>query len=194
MEKCRRAGRGTALPLLKSSWQEWTAIIESFARRTGARRRVDPQDFHNLRERLLTICQQQSVAADEADGLYYHELENLVQPWLDVRVLEHADREILLDVYLRCRKVEDDFGGRNWARFARQHAPKFLFAAAVACVLIVAAALASGMLDPLWRHAKAWWVLTERFAQANIGVPPWILVGAAVTAVFIIVISRLTRH
>ena len=78
------------LATLKRCWRRWTAVVNLFARRRGARHRVDPRAYDTLHKELLEACRAQEGTADEAGRAFYESLEDLAQPWLSVRVLEAA--------------------------------------------------------------------------------------------------------
>jgi hypothetical protein len=73
----------------------------------------------------------------EADGPrrgLYLQLLGLAQPWLVLAAFEVADREILLDLWLRCREVGRELGGGVWLwdlRRGGRHLPAALLLAAL---------------------------------------------------------------
>jgi hypothetical protein len=98
--------------VLQDHWVRWTAIVALFARGRPARRRLDPCNYAALRRELIDVCR--SLA--KADGLerrFYAGLEELVKPWLYLRVFEDTDREILAGLLLRCREVEGKLNGQK---------------------------------------------------------------------------------
>src|SRR5262249_16392728 len=90
-----------------------------------ARRRVDPRAYTTLRNELIAACR--SLA--ETDGerrSYYAALEDMVRPWLSLRVLARTDREILITLLSHCRELERKVTGRRrvleggwWGGYAR---------------------------------------------------------------------------
>src|SRR5258708_28821547 len=75
---------------LRQHWQEWTAIVEQFARRSHSRHRLEPQAYLALQQQLLELCRERAGTAPEKHRAHYQGLEDLVRPWLSLRVLELA--------------------------------------------------------------------------------------------------------
>jgi hypothetical protein len=96
---------------LATHWRRWSAVVELFARRRPARRRVDPREYRALYCELTASCRDLASAGDEAGRAYYERLEATVRPWLSLRALEHADREVLGSLLDRCRQVDRELGG-----------------------------------------------------------------------------------
>ena len=104
---------GTESEALRASWRRWTAIVELFARRRPARRRVDPRAYERLHQELLAACRSLADSAGEESRADYEGLEVLARPWLSPRILAHADAGILDSLLDRCRHVEAELGGRR---------------------------------------------------------------------------------
>ena len=98
---------------LTAHWHRWTAVVELCARRRPARRRVDPWRYHALYCELTASCRDLASAGDESGRAYYERLEATVRPWLSLRALEHADREVLSSLLDRCRQVDRELAGRS---------------------------------------------------------------------------------
>jgi hypothetical protein len=99
--------------LLRDRWCRWTAILSLFAKKNPDRRRLDPRAYAILRNELIAACG--SLAeADGPERLFYADLEQTVDPWLNLSVLEHTDREILSALLRDCREVERKLNGRKW--------------------------------------------------------------------------------
>jgi multidrug transporter EmrE-like cation transporter len=101
--------------VLKARWRRWVKIVELFARERPACRRVDPGAYAILHKELVTSCRALAARASDVDAAFYRYIEDLVQPWLNPLVLGRADREILLDLLVRCRQAERAFIGRSWS-------------------------------------------------------------------------------
>jgi hypothetical protein len=98
---------------LAAHWHRWTAVVEFCARRRPARRRLDPREYHALYCELTASCRDLAYSGDEAGRDYYERLEATVRPWLSLRALERADREVLSSLLDRCRQVDRELGGRS---------------------------------------------------------------------------------
>ena len=108
-EGSRRPNRNS----LRKCWNCWTAVIALFAQRHPARRRVDPRAYAALRRELMAVCR--SLAeANLRHRAYYTGLEEMVRPWLNLRVLARTDRGLLGTLLQRCREVEYELNGRRW--------------------------------------------------------------------------------
>jgi hypothetical protein len=101
---------------LKTFWHRWVDTVELFALRRPARRGVETREFGILHNELIKKCRLLAESTNEVEAAFYRYLEDLVRPWLSPTVLARADREILLDLLLRCRQAERQLGGRSWAR------------------------------------------------------------------------------
>jgi hypothetical protein len=100
----------------RKCWGRWTAIVELFARRRVARKRLDPREYTELHHELISRCRALAASANDVEAAYYRYLEDLAQPWLDLATLDRGERDILYDLLIRCRQVEAHFGGRLWWR------------------------------------------------------------------------------
>ncbi len=123
---------------LRKCWGRWTKIVELFARRQPARRRVDRQTYVALRRELIEHCQATAATANDVDAIFYRYLEDLVQPWLDPGVLNRTDRDILFDLLIRCKDAQSQLRGHSWIR---------VFPPMTAVALVVALLFA---ITPLW--------------------------------------------
>ncbi len=136
---------------LRRRFSRWAAIVEVFARRRPARKRVDPQAYVTLHRELIASCRVLAASANEVEAVSYRYLEDLAQPWLDLAVLDHEDRDILFDLLIRCKHVQAQLGGRSWIRVLRAWGtPVFLGASFLAIMLLCMGrfpAVLSTMLD-----------------------------------------------
>ncbi len=99
--------------VLRDCWGRWTAILSLFARRSPARRRLDPRAYADLRKQLLAVCRS-LAAADGPERSFHAGLEETVKPWLDLGAFNRADSEILSGLLEQCRKVDAELNGRRW--------------------------------------------------------------------------------
>ncbi len=94
-------------------------MLALFAQNRPARRRLDPLAYAALRNELIAACRS-FAETDDPNRPFYAGLEETVKPWLDLRVLEHTDREILSSVLQHCRAAERELDGgesrRAWVR------------------------------------------------------------------------------
>lgn len=101
---------------LRRRFNRWAAIVELFARRRLARKRVDPQTYVTLHQELIASCRVLAASANGVEALFYRYLEDLVQPWLNLAVLARAERDILFDLLIRCKHVQSQIGDHSWIR------------------------------------------------------------------------------
>jgi hypothetical protein len=139
---------------LTRRWRRWTAVVELFARRRRARRRVDPTAYERLHRELLGACRSLAGAADEGRRQCSRRLEELAGPWVSPEALERSDREACIDLLAQCRRAEREFGvrPRAWPR-----------ALSLARLLTLAAGLA---VAALWLAPSAWAWLLDGFRAA----------------------------
>src|SRR3954467_5690149 len=148
--------RLTDLAALRKHWGLWTAVVELFARRRRARRRVNPREYEALHRGLLAACRVLAETGDEGKRPFYQRLEELARPWLAPLVLERTDREILFDLLGRCRGAARALGGGGgWGEVARPGLVWALAALAVAGVGFV-----------LWRADWLWGSAAQRVQEA----------------------------
>src|SRR5438045_3553669 len=102
----RRRGRSTELAELRARWRRWAAIVELFARRRRRCRQVDPRAYETIHRELIASCRSLAATDNGPGRVVYRSLEDLARPWLTLSTLAKADREILLDLLIRCRMAE----------------------------------------------------------------------------------------
>ena len=113
--------RGTTqLDVLRDCWSRWTTIVSLFAGNSPARRRLDASAYAALRNELIASCRSLALA-DDSEPLLYAGLEETVKPWLNLRVLDQTDREILRGLLQHCRDVESKLYGRQSRRTSPLH-------------------------------------------------------------------------
>ena len=175
---------------LQESWGRWVKIVDLFARRRVARRRVDPQVFVALHRELIKNCRALAASANDVDAVFYRYLEELVQPWLNVDTLVHADRDILFDLLLRCQQVEEELQGRSSMRsILSSAAPFFVSGMCFAAVLLCIRTMSFSYATLLYR-ARGW---TDEFwfDVAHVSGLEWLgFVGCALIGVSVYLVSR----
>ncbi len=168
--RVNRDARASPHDSIKTLWCRWTQVVEMFARRRPARRRVDPHAYRDLHRRLVLECRSLAGSPEEPRRDFYQGLEEIAAPWLSLRTLNHSDGEILGSLLARCRAVEQQLGHRRTS--------PALIRVAQAAVLVAAAAGAflvlqtSGLdLQPLVSRVKdstgTAWGLVERSTEAQ---------------------------
>src|SRR5215468_3104412 len=105
--------------VLRELWYRWLAVVELFARRRAGQHRLAEQEYRALREDLLRACRSLAEAAGAAGAGRYEALEGLVEPWLTLRTLGQADKELLFDLRERCQQIGQALGGPPWRFRAR---------------------------------------------------------------------------
>jgi hypothetical protein len=143
------------LDTLKKNWRRWTAIVDMFARRKRARLHVDAANYSTLHQQVVEACRSLAERVEAPRRVFYQHLEQVAGPWLNLRILEHGEKEILFDLMERCRQAEKELGGRGRAAAIRRALPGVLLFAAVAG-LVLLAALASGWWTPVLAKIREW--------------------------------------
>jgi hypothetical protein len=191
METEKKQGRPKRAPELRQLWQEWTAVVEEFARRRNSRHLLPLQGFQKLRQDLLDLCR--AYANRNGSARFYQGLESLVTPWLTLRTLEQADEEILVDLFARCREIEQDLGGQTWQfRARRMVKPALLALAAIASLVLVAL-----HMEGKWQAVFDWFrhgipLLWINFKRSP-NIPIWSLLAFLGSVVFIYLFARRAR-
>jgi hypothetical protein len=83
-------------------WHRWATLVQLFARRRRGRRRLREREYRALHQELLRHCQALAEASEGESRSHYETLHALAQPWLTLQSLERADREVLIDLAVRC--------------------------------------------------------------------------------------------
>jgi hypothetical protein len=94
------------LATLPHLWRHWLQVVTMVAHRAPGRLELDHAEYAAKHQALLGVCR--SLAVDAAPGLKdrLQTLEQLVRPWLSAASLENADRQLLMDLLVRCHLVE----------------------------------------------------------------------------------------
>jgi hypothetical protein len=174
-------------------WRRWVAIVELFALRRPARRRVDRHGYRILHKELLERCRSLAESANEVEASFYRYLESLAQPWLSPAVFVRADQEILLDLLVRCRQADLQLGGRSWGRsIARWVIPAIAIPALLIVLLVLLGALdraGFAVLDRLRGWSDDLWFAVSRSTE----IQRLFFVGAALVILSIIIVTRTAR-
>jgi hypothetical protein len=186
-------GAPTGRAALRAGWRQWTAIVEAFARRRPARRRVSPQAYARLHQGLLAACRSLAETATEADKSYYQGLESLAGPWLTAEVLARTDRQLLGDLWLRCRQVQRELGGGPGFPAVWRWAVSVLLLGALAAAVPFAQLMGWVRLPTLGQIRD--WSEDVWFAVKHLSPLHWLVLGTVVailTGTFLI--SRTAKH
>jgi hypothetical protein len=178
---------------LRDRWSRWTAIVALFARQRPARRRVDPGTYEALRGDLMQVCRARA-AAEEGKRGYYLGLEDMVRPWIDLRVLDRTDREILAALLRRCHEVERHLAGGqhilHWpSHLGRGSVIAIAVAGVVLCVAGILRILGYSLIEIVHDAALTLW-LNVKYADAFYQMAT---VAAVVVIVAIFTVSRSAR-
>jgi hypothetical protein len=184
------AVKRTGVEDLRRSWRRWTAVVELFALRRGARRRIGRAWYEALHAELLVSCRALAADGVESERPFYCALEVLAQPWLSPYALEQADREILFDLFHRCREAGRQLGCWTWADALRRRAGVLTTLALSGAGVVVAACTTGLWLPPLGRLVESWRPLWLAVKQAAPG-QGWLVAGGAV--VVLITLYLFTR-
>src|SRR5579864_7654788 len=142
-----RQRRGaSAVAELRRYWEQWTSIVELFARQRRTRKHVDPEVYEAVYNDVLHACRSIASMLDGEEQVYFQDLEQLALPWVSTKSFEHTDRDILSDLLTRCRRAERELGGRARAFLDFHEAVRFLLSVTVA----------AGLIFLFWTTARAW--------------------------------------
>jgi hypothetical protein len=154
---------------------------------------MDPEAYQALHRELVAACRALGGPAEGTKREFYQRLEELARPWLTARVLEQADREILLDLLARCRQAEQELQPPPRPRAVLRWA-----LAAVALFLAVAVVIRLVWTpDRIWSPAQEWvrgrWAALMLPAQVT-GDAWWFIPGALAILVGMVVVWRSGRR
>jgi hypothetical protein len=111
--------------------------VALFARSRPARKRVNSDDYAELHRELVSQVRAMTHSANDMEATFYRYLEDLIQPWLDTHILARAERDILFDLLIRCRRVEKQLGGRSWLRVIRTGSAIALLGASFFAIILL---------------------------------------------------------
>jgi hypothetical protein len=151
---------------------------------------VDPAAYQALYRELLNACRSLADSAEGPARVGYERLEGFVRPWLNLRALERADRDILESLLDAARRTWRDLGGRDRAPTDFGPVARALASVVALAVLIALAWTAGGdsVLGPLRDRAETLW-LAVRPNSDHLG----IATAAAVVLASIYLVSRTAR-
>ena len=141
---------------LRRCFHRWAEIVDLFARRKAARKRVDPKAYAALHRELIQRCRAMAASANKVDVVFYRYLEDLAQPWLDPAVLDRADRDILFDLLIRCQHVQEQLGGRSWIRVPRARGTPVFLSALLLAIMILCMGRFSVVLSTILNRGRSW--------------------------------------
>jgi hypothetical protein len=186
----RRSGRNAPEALWKD-WSCWIGIVEAAAHGRMSRLHTDPSQYEALHQRLLNASRELAQSGDEEQRSFFGVMEATIRPWLSLRVLEQADREILGHLLERCRRIERVLAGRGAVAW-RTAATILLFitASTVSFALLwVAFRHWSSLVFAIKGEARVLWSSVERLSH----VEQLFAVGLFVVVLSIYNVSRAAR-
>ena len=178
---------------LRRRFSRWAAIVELFARRRPARKRVDPQAYVTLHRELIASCRVLAASANEVEAASYRYLEDLAQPWLDLAVLDRADRDILFDLLFRCKHVQAQLGGRAWIRVLRAWGTPVFLGASFLAIMLLCMGRFSVVLSTMLDRARNWSDDLSIRVNHSTDLERLFVVGLVLIMVTIYAVSRIGR-
>jgi hypothetical protein len=94
---------------LRSCWASWTALVEALARRPDRPPRGE-RAYQELYQVLVQECAAHAEQADEGTRPFFHQLEELVQPWMSLAALTRTEPALLQDLARRARRAGQVLG------------------------------------------------------------------------------------
>ena len=174
---------------LRRCLERWRTVVERHARGV----RSDSRKYAILYGDVVRRCRGLAAAAGEEHKALYEDVEKLLQPWLTSEALTRAEKDILIEVSQRCRQAERSLDGRPWLRMGRRWVRpilRTLFIGAVAGVLGWVGHQWGLLLQSTYKGAR--FEISMAIGRLGLG-ERWILGGAIVIAVAILVLSRATK-
>ncbi|MGZ3380462.1 MAG: hypothetical protein ACXVBB_09370 [Isosphaeraceae bacterium] len=181
---------------LRRRFSRWAAIVELFARGRPARKRVDPQAYVTLHRELIASCRVLAASANEVEAVSYRYLEDLAQPWLDLAVLDRADRadrDILFDLLFRCKHVQAQLGGRSWIRVLRAWGTPVFLGASFLAIMLLCMGRFSVVLSTMLDRARNWSDDLSIRVNHSTDLERLFVVGLVLIMVTIYAVSRTAR-
>jgi hypothetical protein len=179
--------------VLQKCWGQWTEIIELFALRRRARKRLDPRAYVELHRELTERCRVLARSSNDVEAAFYRYLEDLVQPWLDLAILTRCERDILFDLLIRCRQIETQLGGRSWFRSVPAWCPPALVAMFFFAIMLLWMGRFSILLTTILNHARDWSDDLYLRAIHSSDAERLFLIGCILVAISIYAVSRTAK-
>jgi hypothetical protein len=168
-------------------------VVEGFACRRRGWNHIRAGDYEVLHRRLLRACRSLADTGGKARQAYYQGLEALAKPWLTTRVLEQADRDILLQLLACCRREDRELGGGDrWRHIARRSVTWGLAAAAAAGGVILLAR-ADGLFWSAAYYARDTGGLLRWAVRQSSEVERWYAGGLVVVLIAMLLVWRSAR-
>jgi eukaryotic-like serine/threonine-protein kinase len=106
---------------LMRSWQQWAHVIDALA--SGRSPVLDDAAYRALHRQLLEACKTHAAQAGCPQAALFQRMVDLVQPWLNLRVLDAIDRETLVSLRTQSHAISaslghDGDGSWKWAIIA----------------------------------------------------------------------------
>jgi hypothetical protein len=186
-------GESAEMTSLKTRWRQWVQIVDLFACRRPARRKVDPLAYASLHKELMQNCRTVAASANAVDAVFFRYLVDLVQPWLSPTVLARADTEILLDLLVRCRQAERQLGIWSWTHPVGGWLVPMLIFSLLAFIGLLALGTTGDFLQIALDRLHVWsddvWIAIKRTSE----IERLSVVGIILIIVSIIAVSRTAR-
>ncbi|MHC4403141.1 MAG: hypothetical protein ACYTG0_26055 [Planctomycetota bacterium] len=125
---------------LKAKLRQWMRVTHLFAARREGRFKVHPEHYKTLHHNLLHTVSEVAAGAAPPQQTMYRDLHETLTPWVNVKALTVAERDILFHVLDECDAVRRALRGRRMPENRR------VWVVAV----LIAAGLAIGIALVLW--------------------------------------------
>jgi hypothetical protein len=179
---------------LRKCWRQWAEIVELFARRRSTRGVVTPHEYQALHRDLIAVCRALAGTAEESKREFYQELENLVQPWLALHVLEQTPREILFNLLARCQLVEQVLGCRTWVNTLRRWALPLCALLAVGAGITLLVRNPDQVVYPVLDWGRDYWRVVCFALRRSSAFQQWAAAGIIAIAIAVFLMTRTARH
>jgi hypothetical protein len=174
-------------------WHLWTEMVALFATSDQDRAKVDPAAYEVLHGEILEACQTLAPTADEAARKRTEMLTALAAPWLTAASLDQADHEILTNLLVRCRELDQDLSGPSWRTSGRRFR-KPLFWAAVVLALVVFFLTAAWTWEPVVDRVLDLWDTVCIVWKRSTIVQRWLAAEMAILALAFWLVVRTSRR
>jgi len=117
---------------LRRHWRQWLKAVALYSGRGWGIGSADPAAYGELYAQLLADCERLADAGGPADRQFYEALTALVRPWVSPAVFSRTERDLLDDLWQRCRTADRRLRGvRPAPAWTRAAAPVFWLLAAL---------------------------------------------------------------
>ncbi len=155
---------------LAERWRRWTRIVRLFATRHDRRHAIDSSEYQAMHATLTKHCRAMAKSQDSRQPSVVQELLEILAPWVNLDSLARADRQLVCQLFERCRQTQQVLDGPTAAHTIRYRTCRALLVAGLAALAgaVVLTVCNSGPLtSPAVSATKHWFYVACNTVTRN---------------------------